>query len=51
VLSDLRKSFNATRGQLTLLAVAADTDNTGEQAHAGFADFYFVDNDTGCFQN
>jgi hypothetical protein len=25
-----------------LLAVTADTDNTGEQAHAGFADVHFV---------
>jgi len=30
------------------LAVAADTDNTGEAAHAGFADIHFVGPDQAC---
>ena len=30
------------------LAIASDTDNTGEKAHAGFADFRFVENEAAC---
>jgi len=28
--------------RLTGIAIAADTDNTGEEARSGFADFRFV---------
>lgn len=31
------------------LSVAADTDNTGERAHAGFSGFHFVERETACF--
>jgi hypothetical protein len=39
---DLQRAFPGSKGQLTGLAIATDTDNTGEEAHAGFADFRFV---------
>ena len=42
VLEDYRRAFGDTGGQLRGLAIASDTDNTGEDAHAGFADFRFV---------
>ena len=42
VLEDYRLAFGDTGGQLRGLAIASDTDNTGEDAHAGFADFRFV---------
>ena len=45
VLEDFRLAFaelGDTGGQLRGLAIASDTDNTGEEAHAGFADFRFV---------
>lgn len=32
----------------SLLAVASDTDNTKEQARAGFADLHFVGADVSC---
>lgn len=34
--------------RLTLLAVAADTDNTGESVRSGFADLHFVSTDSPC---
>ena len=42
VLEDYRLAFGDIGGQLRGLAIASDTDNTGEEAHAGFADFRFV---------
>ena len=51
VQADFVKAFGETEGRLSLLAVAADTDNTGERAHSGFADFHFVARDTACFSN
>jgi hypothetical protein len=30
------------------MALASDTDNTGESAHAGFADFHFVAEKEAC---
>ena len=48
VLHDLQAAFNSTNAQLTLLALAVDTDNTGESAHAGFADFRMVGLDQAC---
>jgi len=49
VQADFAKAFGETEGRLSLLAVAADTDNTGERARSGFADFHFVARDTACF--
>jgi hypothetical protein len=42
VLADAQRAFPGASVQAQLLAVTADTDNTGEQAHAGFADVHFV---------
>lgn len=42
VLADFRRAFERVDGELRALAIASDTDNTGEDAHAGFADFRFV---------
>ncbi len=46
--SDAIQILNIDRFRLNLLAVAADTDNTGEYAHAGFADLHFVPKNTKC---
>ena len=48
IVSDAIRILNIDRFRLTLLAVAADTDNTGEYAHAGFADLHFVPKNTKC---
>lgn len=48
VLHDLQAGFATTNAQLTLLALAVDTDNTGESAHAGFADLHMVSRDHAC---
>lgn len=51
VLADARAAFELGGARLreaTLLAVASDTDNTGESAHAGFADFHFVRENDKC---
>ena len=45
---DLQRAFPGSKGQLTGLAIASDTDNTGEEAHAGFADFRFVASEQEC---
>lgn len=48
LLSDLKSGFAAEQGEVTLLAVASDTDNTAEKARAGFADLHFVSRDQPC---
>lgn len=48
VLADIQQAFATQQVQLSLLALTADTDNTGEQAHAGFADVHFVPRDAPC---
>lgn len=48
VLADFHRAFGEISGQLRGLAVASDTDNTGEEAHAGFADFRFVQTEDSC---
>lgn len=49
VQRDVITEFNSGQARLIQLSVAADTDNTGENARAGFADFHFVERDTACF--
>jgi len=49
VQQDEIAEFGSARARLIQLSVASDTDNTGEHAHAGFADFHFVDRNTACF--
>ncbi|MFA6312194.1 MAG: DUF3047 domain-containing protein [Sterolibacterium sp.] len=48
VLTDFRQAFGDVSARLSALAIASDTDNTGEDAHAGFAEFRFVSKDTNC---
>jgi len=48
VLADFRQAFGNLRGELRGLAIATDTDNTGEEARAGFADFRFVGAEENC---
>ncbi len=49
VLQDAVAEFGSEQARLIQLSVAADTDNTGESARAGFADFHFVERNTACF--
>ncbi len=42
VRTDLAKTFGVERAALKFIAVAADSDNTGERVRAGFADLHFV---------
>lgn len=48
VRADLARVFGAEQAALKFVAVASDTDNTGEQARAGFADLHFVAADQAC---
>ena len=48
VLADAIQLFGNFDHQAASLAVASDTDNTGEQARAGFADLHFVARDQAC---
>ena len=48
VLQDVIAEFGSSQVRLIQLSVASDTDNTGENAHAGFADFHFVEKDAAC---
>jgi hypothetical protein len=48
VQQDEIAEFGSKRAHLVQFAVASDTDNTGEHAHAGFAGFHFVTQDTSC---
>jgi len=48
VQQDFRQLFGATQATLELVAVASDTDDTHEGAHAGFADLHFVGAESSC---
>ena len=48
VRQDFRAAFGELSGRLKSIALASDTDNTGETAHAGFADFRFVATTADC---
>jgi hypothetical protein len=48
VLADAQQAFGTQQVQARLLAVGSDTDNAGEQAHAGFAELHFVPSDQPC---
>lgn len=45
---DFQQAFGEIGAQLRSLAIASDTDNTGEEARAGFADFRFVADESEC---
>jgi len=48
VLAEASRAFGTDRPVARLLAIASDTDNTGERARAGFADLHFVARDAPC---
>ena len=48
VLADARRTFGTEHLTPTVLALATDTDNTGESALAGFADLHFVEREQPC---
>jgi hypothetical protein len=48
VLADAQRAFGEIDLSASLLAVATDTDNTGEKARAGFADLHFVGANEAC---
>lgn len=48
VLADATQAFGVLPFQARQLAIASDTDNTGEQARAGFAELHFVGADEPC---
>jgi hypothetical protein len=48
ILSDARRLLSNEQAALSHLAVTSDTDNTGENARAGFADLHFVPRDQLC---
>lgn len=48
ILTDFTANFGLDQADVTLLALASDTDNTGEKAHAGFADFHLVPRERSC---
>lgn len=48
IQADFIEAFKIRQPQLISLAIASDTDNTGESAHAGFADFHFVPRGQAC---
>lgn len=48
VAADFQRAFGHAPSRLTGMAIASDTDNTGEEARAGFADFVFVERDAAC---
>jgi len=49
VQQDAIAEFGSDQARMIQLSVASDTDNTGERAHAGFAEFHFVDRNSACF--
>lgn len=51
VQQDTVAEFGIDHARLIQISVAADTDNTGERARAGFANFHFVERSTACFAN
>ena len=42
IYQDVKRSFGTSDAHLKLIAVASDSDNTGETVRAGFADLHFV---------
>lgn len=46
--TDYHQAFGHAPDRVIGLGMASDTDNTGEEAHAGFADFRFVGRDESC---
>ena len=45
---DIRQEFGTDQSKVTLVAIAADTDNTGEKVRSGLADLHFVGKEDRC---
>lgn len=48
VLADVVNAYGSDQANISLLAIASDTDNTQSIAKAGFADLHFVGRDAPC---
>ena len=48
VREDVVRAFGSDKARPILLAIASDTDNTGEKIRAGFADLHFVGKNDAC---
>ena len=48
IYQDVKRSFGTADARLKLVAVASDSDNTGETVRAGFADLHFVRANEAC---
>jgi len=48
VLADMQRQFGTAAGQMTLIALATDTDNTGGVADAAYADVHLVRRGASC---
>jgi hypothetical protein len=42
------RAFGSDKARPILVAIASDTDNTGEKVRAGFADLHFVGKNDAC---
>ncbi|MFA5937748.1 MAG: DUF3047 domain-containing protein [Sinimarinibacterium sp.] len=49
VRDDVIRAFGTDQATLDLVAIAADTDNTGERVRSGFADLRFVETNRQCY--
>ena len=48
VRDDVIRAFGSDKARPILVAIASDTDNTGEKVRAGFADLHFVGKNDAC---
>jgi Protein of unknown function (DUF3047) len=48
VRDDVIRAFGSDKAKPILVAIASDTDNTGEKVRAGFADLHFVGKNDAC---
>jgi hypothetical protein len=48
VKDDVIRAFGSDKARPILVAIASDTDNTGEKVRAGFADLHFVGKNDAC---
>lgn len=48
VRDDVVRTFGSDKAKPILVAIASDTDNTGEKVRAGFADLHFVGKNDAC---
>ena len=48
IVEDMQRSFGVNSFSISSIAIASDTDNTGEKTSAGFADLHFVPANEAC---